>query len=62
MESRMKKYIRKIIYDQLTVQYLIDLSDIVDELGWKEGDVIEWIDNKDGTFTLRKKEEEKKED
>lgn len=58
----MKKYIRKIIYDQLTVQYLIDLSDIVDELGWKEGDVIEWIDNKDGTFTLRKKEEEKKED
>lgn len=58
----MKKYIRKVIYDQLTVQYLIDLSDIVDELGWKEGDVIEWIDNKNGTYTLVKKEEEKKED
>ena len=27
------------------------------EAGWKEGDSIEWIDNNDGTWTLRKKEE-----
>ena len=29
------------------------------EAGWKEGDTIEWIDNDDGTWTLRKKEPEK---
>lgn len=26
-------------------------------LGWKEGDKIEWIDNQDGSWTLRKKEQ-----
>lgn len=26
-----------------------------EELPWEEGDHLEWIDNKDGTFTLRKK-------
>ena len=26
-------------------------------LGWKEGDVLEWIDNKDGSFSLRKPDE-----
>lgn len=26
------------------------------ELGWNVGDTIEWIDNEDGTWTLRKKE------
>jgi len=55
----MKKYIRRVIYDELTIQYYIDLSDIVDELGWEEGDIIEWVDNKDGTYTLVKKEEKK---
>ena len=59
MESCMKKYIRRVIYDELTIQYYIDLSDIVDELGWEEGDIIEWVDNKDGTYTLVKKEEKK---
>ena len=27
---------------------------IIDELGWKEGDELEWIDNGDGSLTLRK--------
>ena len=26
----------------------------LEELGWKEGDVLEWIDNKDGSFSLVK--------
>lgn len=26
------------------------------ELNWKEGDIMTWIDNEDGTFTLRKKD------
>tara|TARA_A100001515_G_scaffold126013_1_gene111071 strand:- start:762 stop:905 length:144 start_codon:yes stop_codon:yes gene_type:complete len=29
-------------------------DEIIDELGWKEGDELEWIDNGDGSLTLRK--------
>jgi bifunctional DNA-binding transcriptional regulator/antitoxin component of YhaV-PrlF toxin-antitoxin module len=28
-------------------------DDIMKELGWKEGDELEWIDNKDGSFSLK---------
>ena len=31
-------------------------DELMDKLGWKEGDELEWIDNKDGSFTLRKLE------
>ena len=31
-------------------------DDILQEAGWKEGDTLEWIDNKNGTWTLRKKD------
>lgn len=31
-------------------------EDLMEGAGWKEGDTLEWIDNKDGTWTLRKKE------
>lgn len=30
-------------------------DDLMESAGWKEGDVIEWIDNQDGSWTLRKK-------
>lgn len=29
-------------------------EDILESTGWKEGDVLEWIDRKDGSFELRK--------
>ena len=32
-------------------------DDMLEEAGWREGDVLEWIDNKDGTWSLIKKEE-----
>jgi hypothetical protein len=32
-------------------------DDLLASAGWKEGDVLEWIDNKNGTWTLRKKDE-----
>jgi hypothetical protein len=36
--------------------YFIEFpDDVLAEASWKEGDVIEWIDNKDGSWTLRKK-------
>jgi AbrB family looped-hinge helix DNA binding protein len=31
-------------------------DELMEELGWKEGDMIEWIPNDDGSFTLMKKE------
>ena len=36
-------------------EMLLDLGDeLCEHLGWQPGDTIDWIDNKDGTFTLRK--------
>lgn len=32
--------------------------DLIDELKWKEGDKLNWHDNKDGTFSLSKSKEE----
>lgn len=32
-------------------------DDLLETAGWKEGDVLEWIDNDNGTWTLRKKDE-----
>lgn len=31
-------------------------QDLMDGAGWKEGDTLEWIDNKDGTWSLKKVE------
>jgi bifunctional DNA-binding transcriptional regulator/antitoxin component of YhaV-PrlF toxin-antitoxin module len=28
-------------------------DDLIEELGWKLGDTLEWIDNENGTWTLR---------
>jgi bifunctional DNA-binding transcriptional regulator/antitoxin component of YhaV-PrlF toxin-antitoxin module len=32
-------------------------DDIMEELGWKEGDLLQWIDNNDGSFSLVKHDE-----
>jgi bifunctional DNA-binding transcriptional regulator/antitoxin component of YhaV-PrlF toxin-antitoxin module len=34
-------------------------NEMLEEVGWKEGDVLEWIDNKNGSWSLVKKEEKK---
>jgi bifunctional DNA-binding transcriptional regulator/antitoxin component of YhaV-PrlF toxin-antitoxin module len=31
-------------------------DELMKEIGWEEGDVIEWVPNDDGSFTLVKKE------
>lgn len=37
-------------------EYLLDLGlDVCERLGWKPGDVVDWVDNKDGTWTIKKK-------
>ena len=36
-------------------QLLLDLgTELCDRLGWRAGDTLEWIDNKDGSWTLTK--------
>jgi hypothetical protein len=31
-------------------------QDLLDGAGWKEGDLLEWVDNNDGTWSLKKVE------
>ena len=33
-------------------------DEIMESAGWKIGDMITWIDNKDGTWSIKKKENE----
>ena len=36
-------------------ELLLDLGDdLCEAMGWSVGDTLEWIDNKDGTWTLTK--------
>lgn len=32
-------------------------DDLLTQAGWKEGDTLEWIDNENGSYTLRKKDD-----
>jgi len=32
-------------------------ADFLEETGWQEGDILEWIDNKDGSWSLVKQED-----
>jgi hypothetical protein len=34
-------------------------EDLLESAGWKEGDTLEWIDNKNGSWTLKKVEHDK---
>jgi len=41
--------------DPETGDWVLPLPDRLLELqGWEEGDILEWTDNNDGTFTLKK--------
>jgi len=31
-------------------------EDLIKELGWNIGDTLQWIDNNDGTFSIKKHE------
>jgi hypothetical protein len=34
------------------------MDEILESAGWKEGDTLVWIDNKNGTWSIKKKEDE----
>lgn len=52
-----EEFIRKIIQDpENPDELLLDLGeDLCAQLGWAEGDNVEWTDNGDGTWLLTKK-------
>jgi hypothetical protein len=36
-------------------EWMLDLGlDLCQQLGWQVGDTLQWIDNEDGTWSLRK--------
>jgi anion-transporting ArsA/GET3 family ATPase len=48
----------ELIKDPETGELILPLSDeIFENLGWEIGDTIQWIDNKDGSWTMKKIEE-----
>lgn len=52
-----KRWVLDVINDEATGDQILQLpDDVLAETGWREGDTLEWIDNKDGTWTLRKKD------
>ena len=52
------QYSANVIYDEETGDYVLPLDDeALKLLGWKPGDVLLWHDNKDGTYSVTKKED-----
>lgn len=51
----MKTYTVNIGWDDFAEEYILPIpEEIIQELGWGLGDIVEWIDNKDGSWTLRR--------
>ena len=52
----MNHYTLEVKYNEETDDYFIEFpQEALDQVGWNPGDVIEWKDNGDGSFTLQKK-------
>ena len=51
-----QRFVRTLVEDPNDPEgVVLDLGlEVCEMLGWKEGDTIEWIDNRDGTWTLKK--------
>ena len=48
-------YTLKVEQNELTGEYYFILPEfLLKEMNWKTGDNIEWVNNKNGTFTLKK--------
>jgi len=53
----MNKFILDVQEDKESGDYFIEFPpEAINQLGWKEGDMVLWDDNHDGSFTLTKKE------
>ena len=50
----MTQIVETIVKEDKGELYIEIPEDMLDRLGWKHADELEWVDNKDGTFLLRK--------
>lgn len=50
----MKSYITPIEKDEEGNLLLTFPDELMETMDWKEGEVLEWIDNQDGSWTLKK--------
>lgn len=54
----MKSWTLNVEEDPKTGDYMLTFpTDLLEQAGWKEGDNIKWIDQKDGTWRLEKVDE-----
>lgn len=52
-------YTLPVIKDPETGDLILEFPDeMMEQVGWKTGDTVEWIDNKNGSWTIRKKDED----
>jgi hypothetical protein len=57
----MKHWTLKVEEDPMTGDLMLPLpEELLETQGWKPGDVLQWKDNQDGTWTLSKKRTRKK--
>jgi bifunctional DNA-binding transcriptional regulator/antitoxin component of YhaV-PrlF toxin-antitoxin module len=51
----MKTYTTQVLAVDDEEAYFIDIpNELLDELGWKPGDIVEWNPNDDSSYSLRK--------
>ena len=51
-----KRWILDVQENEQGEQFIEFPEDFLKETGWKEGDSIKWIDNHDGSWTMKKKD------
>ena len=56
MKKIASKWTAEVLTDNDGEVFVEFSEEFLREIGWKEGDTIEWIDNHDGSFTLKKKD------
>lgn len=50
-----KSYTLTVQEDENNEPFIVFPEEEMARLGWKEGDVVEWVDNKDGSWSIQKK-------
>ena len=56
----MKNYTLKVKKNKEGELYIQLPTKLLKEMGWKIGDSLEWLENKDGSYTLQKNERKSK--
>ena len=56
MKKIASKWTAEVLTDNDGEVFVEFSEEFLREIGWKEGDTIEWIANHDGTFSLKKKD------